>query len=109
MGKKLQTYKLNQVWVVVEYVGNAEDREGVEGVWLVSLTDELPVKQAVREALETFHSKIGIDDLDKYEIRAVRPGTDSVITAAADYEGKNHLRNVVEFFADTLAEAIRRS
>ena len=76
---------MRQVFVVVELRDGANDIDGVEGVWQVDLNQDVPAPLAAGSALDTFHRKVAISELDNYVIETIDPETFEPILEPDDY------------------------
>ena len=107
-GSSRGTVSTRTVYVVVELSPHAsEDEDGVEGVWEVDLHEEAKPPIAAGRALDTFHNKVCIEELDSYEIHTLDANTLKPIFEPDNYD-RGGDRGTVEWIAESLT-ALRRA
>ena len=77
---------MKTVLVVVELRVGCHDIDDVEGVWQADLHRDLPAPLAAGAALDTFHRKVAISELENYDIDTVDPDTFESVSEPDDYE-----------------------
>jgi hypothetical protein len=95
---------VNVVWVVAELRPGCEDPDGAVGVWEVTLDRSMEPGTAVGAALDIFHRKVGIGELEDFEISTVDPASREEIYESEVYQQGSCGNGCVELIAEELGQ-----
>jgi hypothetical protein len=95
---------MNEVWVVATLREGCEDSDEAAGVWVVTLDKDLEPGMAAGTALDIFHNKVAIAELDDFEISALDPVTRENLFESDDYVQGSGCLGSVDLLADTLEQ-----
>ncbi len=92
------------IWVNVDLREGCSDPDGAAGVWEVTLQQAHEPDIAAGAALDVFHQKVGISELEDFEISTYRADTAQEILEAETYVQGSCGGGTVERIANTLEE-----
>ena len=95
---------MRTVWVVVTMRHGCKDEDGAVGVWEATIARDLAPGIAAGAALDIFHQKIGLTEIDNYEIATVDPATSKLISQAEDFLEGSGGGGELERIAERLSE-----
>jgi hypothetical protein len=93
---------MKEVWVVAILRDGCDDPDEAAGVWSVSLDKDLEPGLAAGSALDIFHNKVAISEIDDFEISTIDPATREDISEPDGYVQQSGCLGSVELLADDL-------